>query len=284
MEGQMVPVSANYLNNILAFNPAFAGSQDALSTTISYRNQWTGFRGAPKSSLISAHTPIKNDKIGLGLIFEINSFGINKETRFCGNYSYRIDFHQGKLALGLGFGATMYNIAWNELDAVDQNDILLSENPVSKLVPYFNLGSYYYNKSYFIGISIPMLLNNPVDKRTGSWYSGNNYFIAGGYMFGIAPRVKFLPSALLKIHSNHPSQLDLNAQLILQDRIWVGIGYRSSSTFVGMLQLQLNPQLKMAYSYDYDLGPIGRHSNGSHEIVLNYVFNYYRKVVGPRQF
>jgi len=53
---------------------------------------------------------------------------------------------------------------------------------------------------------------------------------------------------------------------------------------VGMLQCQLNYQLRMAYSYDFDLGSIGKYKNGSHEILLSYVFSYARMVKGPRQF
>jgi hypothetical protein len=53
---------------------------------------------------------------------------------------------------------------------------------------------------------------------------------------------------------------------------------------VGMVQCQLNYQLRMGYSYDFNFGDIGKYMNGSHEIVLNYVFKYSRKVTGPRQF
>jgi len=53
---------------------------------------------------------------------------------------------------------------------------------------------------------------------------------------------------------------------------------------VGMLQCQVNYQIRMAYSYDFELGTPGRYMNGSHEIVLNYIFRYARKVIGPRQF
>lgn len=287
LSGQMMPVSANYSNNILAFNPAYSGSQDALSATVSYRHQWMGFRGAPKSSMISVHAPLDNDRIGLGMLIERNSYGINKETRFSGNYSYRIEFHDGKLAMGLGFGATNYNIDWDFLQAADPDDNLIYENPVTVLVPYFNFGSYYYSENYFIGISVPMLFSSPIAKNSSevsSWYSGNNYFITGGYRFDINRQIKVLPSMLMKFHSNHSPQIDFNAQLILNDRIWLGAGYRSMTVFVGMFQVQLNPQLRMAYSYDYDIGPIGRYNSGSHELVLNYVFNYYRKVVGPRHF
>ena len=65
--GQMFPLSDHYVYNTLAINPAFAGCHDALSATISYRNQWVGFKDAPKSSMLSVHAPVYNDRIGLGI-------------------------------------------------------------------------------------------------------------------------------------------------------------------------------------------------------------------------
>jgi hypothetical protein len=53
---------------------------------------------------------------------------------------------------------------------------------------------------------------------------------------------------------------------------------------VGMLQCQINYQIRMAYSYDLYMGSTGKYLNGSHDIVLNYIFRYSRKVMGPRQF
>ena len=47
--GQMFPESDQYIYNALVINPAFAGCQDALSASIIYRNQWVGFKDAPKS-------------------------------------------------------------------------------------------------------------------------------------------------------------------------------------------------------------------------------------------
>jgi hypothetical protein len=40
----------------------------------------------------------------------------------------------------------------------------------------------------------------------------------------------------------------------------------------------------MAYSYDFEFGGIGKYVNGSHEVVLSYVFRYSRKVEDPRNF
>jgi type IX secretion system PorP/SprF family membrane protein len=285
----MFPLSDHYVYNALAINPAFAGCHDALSATVSYRNQWVGFKDAPKSYMLSVHTPIYNDRIGLGLLIEKNSIGIFKETSFIGNYAYRMELHDGKLALGLGFGVTVYKVAWNELDAADADDVQLMNNPTSAVLPAFSVGAYYYTQKYFIGISLPLFLSHELDQSTGKYkignnFSGYNYFITGGYEVGISQGFKLLPSILIKYHPDNNIQIDYNVQINLKDRIWMGIGYRNRNMLIGMFQCQINYQLRMAYSYDFDLGSIGKYRNGSHEIVLNYVFKYARNVMGPRQF
>ncbi len=51
------------------------------------------------------------------------------------------------------------------------------------------------------------------------------------------------------------SQLDLNGNFILADLIWVGGSYRTTEkVVVGILQIQLNPQLMFGFSYDYPVG------------------------------
>jgi type IX secretion system PorP/SprF family membrane protein len=287
--GQMFPLSDHYDVNALAINPAYAGCQDALSLTASYRDQWVGFKDAPKSYILSVHSPVYNDRIGLGLLVEKNSIGIFRETSFFANYAYRMELQEGKLAMGLGFGVTVSNTAWNELVAADPNDVQLLYSATSAVLPNFSLGVYYYTKKYYFGISMPLFLSHELDEKTGKYkisnnFSGSNYFFSGGYEFGVSPQVKFLPSVLIKYHPDNPVQIDFNARISLKDKLWMGIGYRSKDILVGMVQCQLNYQLRMGYSYDFNFGDIGKYLNGSHEFVLNYVFKYSRKVTGPRQF
>ena len=287
--GQMFPLSDHYVYDALPVNPAFAGCHDALSATIIYRNQWVGFKDAPKNQLISLHTPVHNDRIGLGLLIENNSIGIFKETSFIGNYAYRMDLRDGKLALGLGFGLTVRNSDWNELVATDPYDEQLMNNAEISVLPAFSFGTYYYTKKYFIGISLPLFLIHELDKSTGKYklsnrFSEYNYFVSGGYNWIISPHLKLLPSFLLKYHPGNAVQIDYCAQVSLNDKIWMGAAYRSRNTIIGLLQYQLTYQLRMAYSYAFEAGGIGKYTNGSHEIVLNYIFRYKRNVMGPRHF
>ena len=285
----MFPLSDHYFFNTLVINPAFAGCDDALSATISYRNQWVGFEDSPKSYMLTLHAPVNNDRMGLGLVVANSSIGIFKETSVVGNYAYRMALRDGKLAMGLGFGFTVYDIAWNELKATDPDDVQLMNNSPSAFLPTFSLGTYYYSKKYFVGFSIPMLLRHELDKGTGKYKIDNNfflvdYFFTGGYNFTLSRDISILPSMLIRYHPDNAVRIDYNAQLNLKDRLWMGAGYRNNNTLVGILQCQLTYQLKLGYSYEYAMGSIGKYANGSHEIVLNYIFRYARIVTGPRHF
>jgi type IX secretion system PorP/SprF family membrane protein len=289
LTGQISHLSNLYSLDKLAFNPAFAGSREALSLTAFYRNQWVGFDDAPKNYSFSAHAPLHNDRMGLGLLMEKSSMGIFKETNFVANYAYNIELSNARLAFGLGFGATIYNMAWNELVSSTGGDILLMNNPETATIPNFSLGTYYYTRNYFIGISIPFLLGRELDEISGEYHvsydlNRNNFHLIGGYAFQLDPQFRISPSLLLKYQPNGSIQIDYNLQLSIKDRISLGLGYRNEKTMIGMLEVQLNHQLRMAYACDFDLSPLGKYKGASHEIGINYIFSFERNVMGPRQF
>jgi type IX secretion system PorP/SprF family membrane protein len=287
--GQLFPISDHYVYNSMSINPAFAGCDDALSATVLYRKQWVGFEDAPKNQMLSVHTPVLKDRVGLGLLMEKNSIGIFNETNLMGNYAYRMPLRNGKLAMGLGFGLSFRSDAWNELEASDLSDEQLSSNQTSAAMPAFSLGIYYYSKKYFFGFSLPMFLSYEFDEKKNNYqinnsFSGYNYFFTGGYELNLSQDVKILPSVLIKYHPKNVLQIDYNTQVSLRDKMWLGLGYRNKNILVGMVQFQLNYQLKMGYYYDFNLGNISKYLSGSHEIILNYVFKYESRVMGPRKF
>jgi type IX secretion system PorP/SprF family membrane protein len=289
MAGQTSPSSNLHDLDKLGFNPAFAGSQGALSVSAIYRNQWMGFQDAPKNYSFSLHAPLQSSRMGLGLLIEKSSMGIFRETNLMANYAYSIELSKARLAFGLAFGATIYNIAWNELVSSNGGDMLLINDAESAVIPNFSLGTYYYSTNYFIGFSIPCILNRELDETTGQYNvafnpSENMLHFTGGYTFTLNPQVKLIPSALFKYQPGGSVQSDFSLLMALMERISIGMGYRSENTMIGMLEVQLNHQLRMAYAYDFDLSPLGKYKGGSHEIGINYIFSYERNVMTPRQF
>jgi type IX secretion system PorP/SprF family membrane protein len=289
LSGQLFPLSDHYIYDALSINPAFAGCHDALSATILYRNQWVGFDDSPKKQMLSIHTPIKNNRIGIGALVENYTIGIFKKTSLIGNYAFRMELQKGILAMGLGFGVVVNQIAWDELRVTDPNDVYLINSPVTAYLPALSAGTYYYTKKFFIGFSLPLFVGQQLggsssENKTTYNFSSANYFLSGGYVFNISPNVKFLPSMLVKYYSDNVMQIDYNAQLNISDRIWFGAGYRSKNMLVAMLKCNISSQIQVAYSYNFDVGLLGRYRNGSHEVVLNYTFRYLRNVIGPRNF
>lgn len=286
---QLFPVTDQYHSNHLAVNPAFAGYQNAASVTIQYRNQWVEYQDAPKTLIFSAHAPVSYNRMGLGLLINRNTTGIFSKTDIYGNYAYRYGLHDGWLALGLGFGFSLYHNRWDDLIASDDQDALLLNNPESAVLPDFSIGSCYYTNKYFIGISIPGFLSHENDAVSGKIrvkndFSAYNYVFTGGYTFEISPVMELLPVFMVKVHPNHATQVDCKLQLGYKDKIWMGLGYRTNRILMGSIHCQINDQFRLAYSYDFNFGKLGYYQKGSHEVLLSYVFKYRRVVTSPRQF
>jgi type IX secretion system PorP/SprF family membrane protein len=287
--GQLTPVTNQYILNPLTINPAYAGNRGALNIAAFYRRQWVGIPGAPETMTLALDAPILDSKLGLGLIITNDKIGVTKETSFSTCYAYKIGMGEGNLSLGLGAGITITNTAWSDLSVHDPGDEYYLLNSSVFVVPDFRFGVYYYNKNYFIGISIPKLLGNKFDfnkdKYTLKFNPGQyNYLINTGYIFSLSPKLKFSSSTLVTISPGEKLLYDINAHFILCDRVWLGATYRNNNSFAGLLQFAINNQLRVAYTYDYDFNELRRYSNGSHEIMIRYEFRYRINVVNPLIF
>ncbi len=286
---QLEPLTNQYLLNTLSINPAYAGSRDALSIVALHRNQWTGFDGSPKTISLGIHAPLRNEKIGLGLLAVNDQRGISTSTIIAGNFAYRILTEKGVMALGLAGGFTFTRNNWSRLVASDPGDDLLNGNSKGYLLPDFSLGTYYYTDNFFFGFSIPMFIAHNFNAASNSFrmdnkYEEYNFFINSGYLFRASSIVKVLPSLLARLNWVSTPQIDLNLQLILFDRIQTGLTYRSNKSVAGLFMYYVNNQLAIAYSYDMGFGKIGGYMGGSHEIMIRYDFRYIIDVINPRYF
>ena len=76
------------------------------------------------------------------------------------------------------------------------------------------------------------------------------------------------PSILLKMVSGAPIQADLNTNVWLKNILGFGASYRTGESVLGMAEVQVTPQLRVGYAYDYTLSNLGRFNSGSHEIMI----------------
>ena len=287
--GQLTPVTNQYILNPLTINPAFAGNRGALNIATFYRRQWVGIQGSPQTMTLAIDAPLLDSKLGIGFMVTNDKIGVTKETQFMSSYAYKISLANGTLSLGLGAGLMTTNTAWSDLVVVDPGDDYYLIDSRVFVVPDFNFGVYYSNQNYFAGVSIPKMMgyNFNFDKNKYSLKvnpAEYYYLVNTGYIFSLSPRLKLFPSVLVTFSPGDKILYDINAHVSLAERLWLGASYRNNRSVAALMQFSVNDQMKIGYTYDFDFGKLGKYSNGSHEVMLRYVFKYNVEVVNPLIF
>ena len=287
---QQDPMYTQYMDNLQIVNPAYAGSKDLISVMAVARNQWVSLPGAPDTRTIAAHSPVNGTNMGLGVSFLSDKVGPVQQTGLYVDYSYKLFFSRKRtLALGLKGGINFYRAGISDLTTNDPNDPVFSSDINQSFLPNLGVGAFYYTNTYYLGLSVPKLISNTINKNGVSIQSIGkeqlHFFFMGGYVFDVNRIVKFKPSFLAKLVQNAPVSLDLNGTFLFYDKLWLGAMFRPGDSFGGLLQIQATNQLKIGYSYDYPTNKLGAFNNGTHEIMISYDFDFGGgKVRSPRYF
>lgn len=284
-----------YMFNEMFINPAYAGSKEAMSATLLHRQQWVNFPGRPITTSFSLHGPLMNNKMGLGLSVLNERIGVLNHNLVYASYAYRIKTgEKGTLAFGLMGGIHNQVNKFNELKVNDDGSVDPQfSNSASTIAPNFGTGIYFNTKTFFAGLSVPRMVDDRVKFSTNGAVSVSSqiepsnfhYYLTIGNVFTLTKDVKLKGQAMVQAVQNAPLIYNLNANFLIKEMIWAGASYRSGSSVSAIVGMQINPQFLVSYSYDYTLNSIQKYSQGSHEIVLNYLFSFKgKKVVTPRYF
>lgn len=269
---QQRSIFSTYVFNPLILNPAYAGSLDLFSAIATNRNQWVNIDGAPNYQSISLHTAWVNNRVGTGLVATRDAVGIHEQYGVYGSYAYKVRFAHGILAMGLQGGFDNRNSNYAKLSIKDTQDPFLS-NDASKFNPNFGAGLYYANPKFFMGISVPYILNSKVfnvDDISSDEREARYYYLNTGAVFELSSAIKLNPSVLVRYQERAPVSFDINANLIFDDIVYAGISYRSGAAVVFLTQLVLNENFRFGYAYDTESGSLNAFTAGTHEIFLNY--------------
>ncbi|MGQ0827634.1 MAG: PorP/SprF family type IX secretion system membrane protein [Bacteroidota bacterium] len=275
-----------YMFNPLVLNPATAGSRNVLSSTLQYREQWTGIKGAPSTASLVVQMPFQKKKIGVGIEILSNKQGPERTSAFLFSYAYRIRFLKGKLSFGLRTGIYNYVINWDEVNYKDQMDASVGINRSSKITGTGDFGIYYYTRTFYWGLSANHLNRGEIitSELDGSTRQAMHTFMAISKAFEVN-KVVINPTLLVRYVNNAPPSIDLSLSVLLKECIWLGSSYKHNYGVALFSQYLINDKLKVGYSYDMGFNKIGTAGRGSHEIIIEYNFNVHgAKIMSPRYF
>ena len=287
LQAQDIPYAHSvdqYLNNGMIINPAYAGSREALSATLMHRSQWLGFEGAPVSQILAIHTPLINEKIGLGVMVDNFSIPTVQYNSIYFNYAYRMWLGSSRLSLGLKGGGYVYKETFDELNLKDGVGSDPSFVPESGFAPNFGAGAYIYNKKYFAGLAVPFFMSKSKASKANFDFGSYHFVFTAGYLFEISQNFKIKPVTLIDYNKYSISYQFATHFILLNDALWFGTAYKSNKDLTFMLEVQINPSIKIGYAYDHSFSDISKFSNGSHELMIRYEWRYKANVDSPFYF
>lgn len=311
--GQQDPLFTKYMFNTLVFNPAYAGAEGHLSMGLLHRSQWFGLKGGPQTQTLTVHTPMKNERVGVGGSLMNDALGATNSMTGNLCYSYRIPMKKWKLAFGIQGGAQYYNFDANKVTLKGPDDVFVS---YTKVRPNFGAGMYLEReKKFYIGVGVPHLIEWNLRERT----SGSRdtlakefrhfFFTTGAAIPLNGDALIFKPSLMVrntgltsqlnkvKYYQNYlsPTSFDIDLSLFFYQTLWLGASYRSAlEQFNGKSSFSsvnvwgayyLKNGMRLGLAYDYNLTKLQQSTTGSFELFLGYDFDYrVKKVVTPRYF
>ncbi|QDO95572.1 type IX secretion system membrane protein PorP/SprF [Formosa sediminum] len=300
---QQLPQFTQYMYNTISINPAYTGSRETLSVVGLHRSQWVGIDGAPTTQTLSVHSPLENEKIGVGGSFIHDELGAENFNYLYGSVSYTIQTgEKSKLAFGLNAGFTQYSLDQDfRLNNPDDPIIYGIEDRWS---PNIGAGIYWHSQRWYLGLSAPRILNTDYNTNEYEALERVSYYLTGGYVWDIGSYTKFKPSFLVKATNGAPLSYDLTANFLFYDKMWIGGGFRHNSgvdgnqsngtsdyTFrgtnaiAGIIDFQVSKQIRIGYTYESPINSeIKYYQSGTHELILMFELFKERRIKSPRYF
>lgn len=305
LQAQQEPYNTMFAFNKLPINPGYTGGKDMISIRAVYRHQWVKLPGNPQTANLNIHSPLKNERIALGLSFINDRLGATNMTHLNASFAYRIPFkNDTKLSFGISAGGMFYNAKITDLTAIDPGDPLLQQN-LNGVRPNVGAGLYYYGSKFYLGISIPNMvpvgLFDKEDVATEEMRKQQlpSMTFTGGYVFETGKKKNFwiAPQVLLKYMPNSkyelPLELDANVVFTFYKIVGLGVTYRTGladpyqnrESVDAMAIFYLPKDITVGYAYDQTISKVKAFNNGTHEILLGYDLTWKQKGIRtPRYF
>ena len=283
---QQDPQYTHYMYNTLSVNPAYAGQRETLSVVGLHRSQWVGINGAPQTQSLGIHSPLRNERVGIGLNIISDALGPARESFIDANFSYTIPLNANdlKLSFGVKGGLHLLDTDWSKgryrlTDPTFENNLNLSS-------PMIGAGLYMHTRKWYLGLSVPNFLETEhYDDFVESLATERmHFYLIGGYVFNISETTELKPAFLLKGVAGAPLIADISANFWFQKKLTAGLAWRWDDSISALVGFQATPGMFIGYGYDLTTTGLSNYNSGTHEITLRFEIKRLGRILSPRFF
>ena len=280
---QQDPIFTQYMFNGQIHNPAYAGMWEKIGFTALVREQWAGINRAPLTEAISFHTPLSNAAVGLGFNIINDTYGREKRLSVLADYAYEVNLTpQRRLRFGIKFGFVNYKnpLTDYELYPDGEFDRAFAEDVDLSFLPNFGIGAFLYEDNYYVGLSIPKLVENDFKDNYHNYSTKaevRTIYVNGGYVFQFlaGDKLVFKPTAMVRASWGAPVQYDLAANFLIKERLWLGIMNRSNNAVCVTAQWMFNNNMRVGFAMDVTYNEIFPYQNGTYEFTIGYDVDFF---------
>ncbi len=258
-------------------NPSMAGVQKHAMIGASYRTQWSGISGAPKTATLFGSFKLPKQAIGLGGYLYSDKTGPTSRNGLALSFAKHIELSKGLLSLGVEARMQQWMIDRNKLSQTLGTDPVLS-NGDNKFKFDAGFGVSFANERLQVGASVSQLVQSELD-----FYSGNltrseqgrlyrHYYAHGAYKFDVDGSTTITPNFLLTYLPNAPLEFQGGARVEHKELFWWGLAMRARQSWLLSAGVHVDKKLTLGYSFEIYRTPLSIYDKGSnaHELILRY--------------
>ena len=284
--GQVNPSTAFYWENPYYINPAFVNTEASAYFSLSARKQWLGLSGSPVTVFGTGAFYWEKYKMQAGVKLLHDRIGYLNSTDLSLSYAYTLSFQGSFLSMGFSWGYQFQKVDRGEVLIEDEIDPALENLFAGKKKWDAGLGlEYIVNPSFRFGLSTQHLFS--FFREGQSIFDGTNY-VYGRYrtrVFGRLYRPSYRTSAspatydmewglcvkqssdavqvdgVMSFYLNYPTQ---------KEKFQFSLLGRSIGEFGVLAGVKLVSEMKILFSYDYNIKSLKNNTKGTFEVIVTY--------------
>ena len=276
---QQLQTSSMYDLQGVFHNPSTAGVQGGM-VGVSYRTQWSGISGGPKTATAFGSFDLPNLKIGLGGYLYNDKTGPTSRTGFALAFAKHIPMSNGaKFSLGIEAKGLQYSLDRAKLTATLGADPAIGTSD-NKFVFDAGFGISYTGKKLQVGASVSQLVQSKLGFYTGNLTRSEegrlyrHYYFHGLYKWNVDGSTVIIPHFMAIYLPNAPTEFQGGIRVEHKEIFWWGVAYHVKQSFNLSAGVHIKKKFTIGYAFDIYKTPISVFDAGSnaHEMLLRYNF------------
>jgi type IX secretion system PorP/SprF family membrane protein len=279
MYAQQLQTSSLYENMVIMHNPSAVGTMPTNYVGLSYRSQWSGLSGAPKTANVLASIGLDKYKIGLGGSLFQDKTGPTSRTGLALSFAKHLPISE-KAMFSLGLETRLQQYALNKqklAEYLGPNDPAIGgANNAFKYDAGFGVS--YTSPKLQLGAAASQLVQSKLNFYTGNLTPTGeallyrHYYLHGNYNIVVDEQNVISPNAMFIFLPNAPLYYQIGAKVDLRELFWFGGAIRSDKSYTINLGVNVKKSLSVGYAYDAYINPISLFDYGgnAHEIILKF--------------